>query len=259
MLRMHRRSGQNSKIAGIVLAGLSLVFLILSVYFSDNIVLQIDSIASLLVAFAVFLRGDRNSVQIRIVNKIIESGTRSLDEVSTHSFGSDAMFSYVPFGTKLQDVFLVANSEAKIPAELEASTSGNVTVNPHQSNALEKTFVPPGRGLAELYARELSSAVSMENLFQSLQTIVCERFELASSLTVKLTEGNLIELTMNHPAIRQSCASQSTKGMIGCPVSSMLAVLFASASNRSSTVIRCSFNAETDILEISIGLGPKWS
>ncbi len=259
MLSIHRMMGQKSKIAGIALAVLSLVFLGLSMYFGNNIILQIDSVVSLLVAFAVLLRGERSSMQLRIVNRILESSNLAINEMSSQSFGPTAVFTYVPFGKKLPDVALVARSEIKRPAELEASTDGGTTVNPQQSNIVEKTFVPPGRSLAELYKREVNAVISMDILLQSLKTIICERFELASALSVKLIEGNSIEITLNHPAVRQSCTTESTNGIIGCPISSMFAVLFCHASTRSVSLERCNFNSERDVLEISIGLGPKWS
>ncbi len=259
MLRIHRKIGQNSKIAGIVLALLSFVFLGLSMYFANNIILQIDSIVSLLVAFAVFLRGERNSMQIRIVNRILESSTLALGEMTSHSFGPSAIFTYVPQGKKISDVVLVTRTETRRPAELEASTDGSATVNPQPSSIVEKTLVPPGRALAELYEREFNAAISMDSLFQSLRTVVCERFELASSLSVRLIEGNSIQITMNHPALRQSCTADPTQGIIGCPISSMLAVLFCHASNREVSLEQCFFHNESDLLEISLGLGPKWA
>ncbi|MGI0079916.1 MAG: hypothetical protein ACRECH_09860 [Nitrososphaerales archaeon] len=257
MLRIHRRVGQNSKIAGIVLAILSLVFLVLSIYFSNNIVFQIDSVISLLAAIAVFLRGERSSMQIRIVNRMLDSSTQALNEMSSFSFGPAPVFSYVPLGKKLVDVVVVANTEVRQPSALEASTDGGATMSPQQSNILQKTLVPPGRSLAELYARELGVVISMDALIQSLRNVICERFELASSLSVKQSEGNLIEVTLSHPAVRQSCTTAPTQGIVGCPLSSMLAVLFCHASNRIVSLEQCVFQGERDALEISLGLGPR--
>ena len=258
MLRIHRQLGQKSKIAGLVLGILSFVFLGLSVFFGNNIILQIDSVVSLLAAIAVFLRGERSSMQIRIVNRMLDSSSLALGDVSSYSFGPGAIFTYVQLGKNLADVVVVANTEVRRPAALEASTDGGAAVSPQQSNILQKSLVPPGRALAELYMREINIVISIELLIQSLQTVICERFELASSLSVKQT-GNLIEITLNHPALRQSCTKDPTQGILGCPISSMLAVLFCYASNHAVSLEQCIFQTEGDVLEISLGLGPKWS
>ena len=258
MLRIHQKVGQKSRIAGLTLSLLSLAFLGLSLYFRNNIIFQIDSIVCLLAAIAVFLRGDKNSIQLRIANKMLQSSSEVLDELSSLSFGSTAIFSNLPLGDKVTDVVVSTNVQTLRPATLETSTDGRSTSTPLQSNSLQSDLIPPGRSLAELYQREIGLVISTDLLIQSLRTIICERFELGSSQSVKQSQdGKSIEITLNNPAIRQSCTAAHPGGTIGCPISSMLAILFCHAARRIVQVDQCSYDPARNELSIILSFGPE--
>lgn len=254
MLRIHRKVGQKSRTAGIALAIFSLAFLGLSLYFSENIVFQIDSIVCLLAAIALFLRGERNSIQVRIVNRMLESSNQVLDELSSLSFGRSTTFTYNSVGDKIGDVVVVAGTEIRHAAELETTTTGESTLSPRQSNVLERSLVPPGRSLAELYQRELNMTISTELLVQSLQTVICERFELASLLSVKQPrDSGSYEILLSRPAVRQSSGTGDSTGIIGCPLSSMLAILFCYASKQPVRLQQSTFDIDKNELKIFLG------
>lgn len=258
LLSIHKMVGHRSRTAGIVLAIFSLVFLGLSLYFSSNIVFQIDSIVCLLAAIALFLRGERSSVQLRIVNRMLESSNQTLDEFSSFTFGNSPNFSYVPMGDRVTDVSVVPNLQIERPATLETSMNGQSAVSALESDLVERNLIPPGRSLAELYLRELNIAISTELLTQSLGTILCERFELASSLSVKQSENeDTIEISLKRPALRHSCSTASHGGIIGCPVSSMFAILFCYASKRIVHLDRCDYNSEKNEMKIILGFVQK--
>lgn len=245
LLSIHKKVGQKSRTAGIVLAILSLFFLGLSLYFRTNVIFQIDSIVCLLAAIAVFLRGESSSIQIRLVNRMINSTNETLNELSSISPGEPAIFNYVPLGNKVTDVVVTRVTNNLRPTALEASTDGQSTMSPVQSTVTHWNLIPPGRALAELYLRELNIVVSTELLLHSLKTILCERFELASDLFAKQSEaGDSYEIILSRPAINQSCVETSSQGIIGCPISSMLAVLFCHASKRAVSLIECRFDSE---------------
>lgn len=250
--------GQKSRAAGISLSVASLAFLGLSLYFRNNVVFQIDSIVCLLAAIAVFLRGERSSMQLRIVHRMLESSNQILDEVSSLSFGKSPVFNYVPLGEKLTDVVVAPISEVSRPTALQTSTNGQSVVSPLVSNVTQVNLIPPGRSLAELYRRELNLPISNDLLVQSLRTIICERFELGSSVTVQeAQDGKSIEITLDRPAVRQSCMPSDSDGMIGCPISSMLAVLFCQATKRVVSLMSCKFDEEENKLKIHLSIGEK--
>lgn len=257
MLRIHQRSGQKSRIAGISLAIFSLAFLGLSLYFRNNIIFQIDSIVCLLAAIAVFLRGEGSSMQTRIVNKMLQSSGLITDELSSLFFGSSAGFGYSQIGSKVTDVVVSSHSENLRAQALETSTNGQTSVRPLQSDFSEANLIPPGRALAELYERELNLAISTDLLIQSLRSIICERFELGSTLSVKQApDGNSVEISLSRPAVRQSCPTSRVNGIIGCPISSMIAVLFSHATKRIVRIQQCTFDEEKNELKIFLTLDP---
>ena len=243
--------GQKSRVAGVVLAVFSLVFLGLSLYFRNSIFFQIDSLVCLLAAIAVFLRGERSAMQIRIVNRMLNSSNQALNEMTLISFGDSAGFNYLPLGEKLTDVVVATSAQKLQHATLETSTNGQSTIGTLASSERQANLVPPGRSLAELYQRELGLVLSADLLVQSLSTIICDRFELGTSLAVtQAPDGSTVEIKISQPAVRQTCTPTSSGGMLGCSISSMLAVLFCHATKRPVRVERCDFDESKSELRI---------
>jgi len=233
---LYRRIGKKQEIAGVGFVVASIAFLILSVKLG-NVVLEVDSVVSFAVAAVLFLKESRSRVQSRVLSAVVQTLGTTIAELSSWA-GSG--FVYAPRGKEMSDI-----------AVLDSPNTAEVM-------RLRDDFkiVPPGMGLAVLFARETEGAsITLDSLGHLLQWIVRENFGLAEDVEVVST-GNRVEVVLRKPAIFCSCQrdEQRSAGVVGCTVSSFLAVLYTYGSQRSLTLDRCATDTEKGTWKISMNL-----
>ncbi|HEV2225657.1 MAG TPA: hypothetical protein VGR56_02495, partial [Nitrososphaerales archaeon] len=148
---------------------------------------------------------------------------------------------YTPLGKTVSDVLIMGMPDA----EAKEGSAGVFEV------------VPPGMGLAELFARETQGvALTRESLSQLLPSIIHENFGLAEVAQVVSHNGR-VDVLLRKPAISCSCQKDESRsdGVVGCTVSSFLGVLYSSASQRTLSLGRCETDPEDGTWKISMTLG----
>ena len=216
---LYQRLGKLARTVGFLFIVVSLVFLLLSLI-SPNIVFQVDSVASFLIAMILLLRDPHTRVMAPVFDAFMVSSDRSIAQLSGISGSS---FIYLP-GKTVSDVKVVPN-----PAQAEGTTGKTPTSG----------IIPPGRALAELYVRESGvKELSMLDLRNTIEPMLTENFGLAGSVRLETTPEKAV-VTLIRPSTRCDAGGESTKGMVGCPVSSFLAILLAKASNHAVVLDKC--------------------
>jgi hypothetical protein len=119
--------------------------------------------------------------------------------------------------------------------------------------------VPPGMGLAKLFAREAEKvSITRESLDHLLPSVINENFGLAEAIEVtSLSDG--VEVLLRKPAIFCSCQKDELRrsGVVGCTISSFLAVLYSFGSQRTLSLDRCKTDSDAGTWRISMTLEAK--
>ena len=231
---LYRRLGKRQGVAGVCFVIASISFLILSVRYG-SVVLEIDSVVSFAVAAILFLKDTKSRVQPRVLSAIVLSLGTTIAKLSSR-VGS--RFVYVPMGKGVSDIAVVVSPEG--------------LDNPLPRD--EFRLVPPGMGLAVLFSRESDGTeLTSESLDYLVPSILKENFNLAEAVEVN-SAGTRVEVVLHKPTLFCSCQKDETKisGVVGCTVSSFLAVLYSHGNQRSISLNRCVTDAETGEWNISM-------
>ena len=225
-----------------MLALISVGFLYLSYRHPNTLVFEIESIVAFIGALVLIFKDSTRSVQLRVVTRIADSAQSIIEGLAT-SGATRGGFHYVSYGHKISDVFVVPINSSP----LERGTVSTFGLSEKDVQRLK--FVPPGRGLAELFEREVG--VSQETLpgtLEALPDVLAESFELVASAVVN-RDGNRVEVKLVRPLLKQSCADTSLSvqdGRIGCPICSMIAILLCKYSGSPVVIEGCKYVSLTD-------------
>jgi len=236
---IYRRMGSRQKVAGLGFIIASVFFLVLSVAFG-SVVLEADSVASFVVAAILFLKESRRRVPSRVLSAIVPSLSSTIAGLSSWA---GSKFVYVPFDKGISDIAIVGSFDYKSDVRL--------------GDALK--IVPPGMGLAALFVREADGAsITMESLRYLLPSLINENFGLAEGVEVFSSDGK-IEVVLHKPAVFCSCQRDESRstGVVGCTVSSFLAVLYSYGSQGPLSLDRCTTDSESGTWRVSMTLQPK--
>jgi hypothetical protein len=253
---LHKRFGRRSRGAAIVLIVASFAMLVIS-YFYPSIVLQLESIIAFIAAIVLLFREQRHSVQLRIVTRMLNSSHEFIESLARDNL-NPVDYSYFPLGPGISDVAILPSSElgtqfGQLPDE-EGARNGNSM----EQKSFSHKLVPPGRGLAELFEREIPSR-TLDELIGSLSAVVCQRFELASAARA-IFDGKVISVILVQPALKDSCNSGGAKepkvtSVIGCAVCSMLATLICYTTRRETKLNECLYDMLRDVSTVRLELG----
>ena len=242
--KLFRSVGRYSRYAGLGFIALSILFLVLAVS-NQFIVFEVDSIVAFLVAIFLLFRDPRARVQARVLDAILLSSDQTIEELAV---SSKAGFAYVPAGNNVEDVVVV-------PAGLVKATMPNGAPTSEPSLVI----TPPGRELARLYNRETGlTHVTMDALRISLSEMMRENFGLARSVSID-SKDDIVRITLHGASATCTCGSAgdqaASAGRIGCTLASFLAVLVATATERSTSLEPCVHDTSADNWVVSMSLG----
>jgi hypothetical protein len=226
LARVNRMAGLRSRLAGIAFAGLTVAFLALALR-TGYFVFEVDSVLTLLAAIVLLLADPRRRIQTRVVDALV--GTS--EEMASQLLGKEnGEARYVYFGKTVQGISLAR-------AEGDPRT--------------KKRYIPPGRGLANLFLREIGlEEVTKDVLVTALPDVITENFGLAASLEVEVG-GDSLSFVLREPSFGTICAGPPT---VGCPVSSCLAILVCAAWQRAVSLESCTRDAASDTVTIVVKL-----
>jgi hypothetical protein len=236
---LYKRIGERQKAAGLGFVAASVVFLLLSVPLK-SVVLEIDSVVSFAVAAILLLKENRSKVQSRVLTAVVSSLGTTIAELSSRAGSS---YLYAPLGNTVSDVVVLGKPESST----NAGAGG------------EFQIVPPGKGLAELFARESEGvSITRESLNNLIPSVINENFGLAEAAEVTSRNGR-VEVLLRKPAIFCSCQKDESKsnGVVGCTISSFLAVLYSFGSQGPLSLDRCVTDLEARTWKISMALEVK--
>jgi hypothetical protein len=243
---LYRNLGRYSRVAGLGMIVLTVVFIVLSVI-TQFVVFEIDSVVSFVAAFLLLFRDPRARVEAGVLDALQLSTDQAIRELSSNL---PTGYRYVPAGERVTEVVLVPTSSA---------SASRPDVGPLEGpSSLPRSLTPPGRGLAELYRREAGIAtVTLDALSSSLSEVLREEFGLASSSEVG-QEGDRVRVVLHHPSSVYTCldSAPTEQGAIGCAVSSFLAVLIAAATGRSLLLEGCAHDRRADTWTVAMRLLP---
>jgi hypothetical protein len=250
MSKLYKSVGQSSKIAGIGLGVLSIVFLLLAVY-DGFFLFEVDSVIAFMAAVFLLFKDPRARVQSRVLDAMLLSSDQAIQELSAPA---GAGFTYVTKGDEIEDVVVVpGNAMAEATAGLP---NGAPTAHPVE-------LTPPGRRLAELYRREaglMHVRLTMEVIGVSLPDVMRENFGLARAVSIDSTEDG-VKVTLHGSSSTCTCGeydkADAGKGYVGCTVASFLAVLVVTATGRPVSLDRCVHDTEADTWTVPMSLGQK--
>jgi hypothetical protein len=236
---LYRRIGEKQKIAGVAFVFASIAFLILSVKFG-SLVLEIDSVVSFVVAAVLFLKESRSKVQSRVLSAVVLSLGATIAELSSRA---GSRFVYAPLGKEMSDIAIV---DSPFTTDIKPPSDGF-------------KIVPPGMGLAALFARETDGApITLDSLTHLLRLVVRENFGLAEGVEVMSTDSR-VEIVLLKPAVYCTCQRDESKstGVVGCAVSSFLAVLYTYGTQRAITLDRCATDSDSGTWKVSMNFLAK--
>jgi hypothetical protein len=118
-----------SRIGAVALAMISLIFIALS-YSYGNPVFEVNSIIAFVSAIVLMFKDQSQSIQIRVVNRMLSSSERLITELSSSGFGN-VDFQYYPEGSNISEVVIV-------PSIASSLTPTDVRVRPSEA---KKEFV----------------------------------------------------------------------------------------------------------------------
>lgn len=229
------RVGKRSRVAGVGFVALTVVLLLLS-YWTKAVVFEIDSVVSFLMVLVLFFSEPRRKVQPRLLDAVLSSTERSIAELANAQYPG---FNYVPGARGYSGVVMVPIADGK------ASSGTKVAVT------------PPGRAMAELFARETGILnPTMESLDASLPGVVTETFGLAGRAELE-QKGDSVRVMLGAPSFECSCVDgvqTPHPGVPGCTVASFFAVLVCASAQRRISLMECKRDRDADTWEVSMQL-----
>jgi hypothetical protein len=259
MSKLYKSVGQSSKIAGIGLGVLSIVFLLLAVY-DGFFLFEVDSVIAFMAAVFLLFKDPRARVQSRVLDAMLLSSDQAIQELSAPA---GAGFTYVTKGDEIEDVVVVpGNAMAEATAGLPNGATAGLP-NGATAGTYPAELTPPGRRLAELYKREaglMHVRLTMEVIGVSLPDVMRENFGLARAVSIDSTEDG-VKVTLHGSSSTCTCGeydkADAGKGYVGCTVASFLAVLVVTATGRPVSLDRCAHDTEADTWTVPMSLGQK--
>ena len=243
-----RRLGSKSRIGAVVLLVLSLILLVVA-YRVPNIVVEVDSVVAFAAAIVLIYKDASHSVQLRVVDRILDSSKAQLLQLASFKFPSQTGYIHQPRGERVTDVVVVPSSSG---LENEQPPDGDQTV------LVE--LVPPGRSLAQLFLREVGKDnPTLEDIVGAMQPIFSDNLGLSLASSMKVTSDNVSVLILQ-PVLKSPCAESQGSQVnysLACVVCSLLAVLVCFTSKRSVSVKSCSHDANQNVTSIDYHLEPE--
>jgi hypothetical protein len=147
-------------------------------------------------------------------------------------------------------VFIPAEKIVALPTIEEMAKKQFLLINPKGI-----CVAPPGYGLIDLFEKELKTTftqINLEQLYNSLPTIIVNNLELAKELEIK-QENNLIHLKMVDPAYKDLYAKeQGFKSIhqIGCPLTSAIACALAKTTGKLVTIVKDEISLDLKTIEV---------
>jgi hypothetical protein len=232
---LYEKIGTKQKVAGIGFVVASVIFLVLSLALK-SVVLEIDSVVSFAVAAILFLKENREKVQSRVLNAVVLSLATTIAGLSSRT---RSKFLYSPEGSAVSDVTIVGTPE----------------ISAYAGGKDEFRIVPPGRGLAKLFLREAEGTpITTDSLAYLLPMVINEKFGLAEGVEAISTNGK-VQVLLRKPAIYCSCKKDERKDdVVGCTVSSLLAILYSFASQETLSLERCETDEVAETWRVSMYL-----
>ncbi|MDG6935223.1 MAG: hypothetical protein JRN68_11100 [Nitrososphaerota archaeon] len=220
MSGVRKKIKRNSLIGGIAMAALAIFFAFLS-YFTKSFVFEADSVVSFIAALLLFTTEQSDTVQKRVVGKVIGSFDTILSELAPPSL-SDGNVIFVPMSSSVESVVTLL--------EPPGSNDGSDIVTP-------LTFTPLGRGLAELILREMGQTnPSVDSLLESLPHLVTGELALATGIQIRSTSVDEYEFILDHPVMINGISGNKTKPVTSV-IGSLFGVLLAYSSQRNVSIV----------------------
>ena len=242
--KLHRRS----RIGALILSIVTIASLLASYRFPGPVI-DISSVISFVSVLILIFVDTSQNIQARVVDRVMESSRALVDELSPR-FGN-VKYLYVQMGNAINSIFVIPLESGD--QEVLQSRTPNQLVTQQE----EIHLIPLGRGLAELYIKELGiPKPSFDNIQNSSQRIICQTLHLASDARIDRS-GDRVEVLLNKPVLKNSCnpkpRSDSTKpGSIGCEVCSLYAVVASLSLSKSISIAQCAYDVETDATLVSL-------
>lgn len=255
---LRRDIGRRSRFGGVFFIALSILFLAIS-YKYPNYIVEVDSIVAFIAALVLLYKDRGQFVQLRVANRILNSSEDLIDALA-ESVSSDLTFRYVPKGPRISDVSLIGCTEQPKAAEKREETSGDAeTILKKVKGGRqidERNFVPVGRGLAQLFVREMGSRNSdLDSFINLFPSFFSENFGLSRSVNVTKIDDVHVEFSIMHPALANSHLSSESEHRFGCITCSLIATLVCFITGREITVRDCSYDFKHDISIVKLELG----
>lgn len=222
---VRKKMKRNSLIGGVVMTALAIFFAFLS-YFTKSFVFEADSVISFIAALLLFTTEQSDTVQKRVVGKVIGSFDTILSELTPASLG-DGRVVFVPISSNVENVVTLL--------EPLRSNDGNEIVTP-------LSFTPLGRGLAELALREIGqTSPSVDSLLDSLPHLVTGELALATGIQIRSTSIDVYEFILDHPVMINGISGNKAKPVTSV-IGSLFGVLLAYSSQRNVSIVDYSTN-----------------
>ncbi|MCL5068197.1 MAG: hypothetical protein M1368_07585 [Thaumarchaeota archaeon] len=248
--KLHRKS----RMGAIVLSILAIAALVASYKFPGPVIDFSSVIAFFGVLILIFVDTSQ-TIQARIVDRVMESSKALVDELSSGL--GDVKYLYVQIGNAINSIFVVP---------LEGANQGVVqggTPSQLVTQQKELHLIPLGRGLAELYIKELGiPKPSFEDIQSSSQRIFCQTLHLASDIRIERS-GDRIDVVLNHPVFKSSCnptlhtETLAKPGCLGCEVCSLHAVFASYSLSKSVSIEECYYDLENDSTLVALKVEQK--
>ncbi|MDG6994403.1 MAG: hypothetical protein JRN52_00655 [Nitrososphaerota archaeon] len=249
---LHSRLHSKSRIGATVLSILAILMFLASYRFY-NPVIEFDSVIAFIGSLILVFLDTSHSVQARVVDSVLESSRALVDELSSSLV--DAKFLFVLMGKTVNSVFVIPVEGAT--SGLQAQQGRN---SPSELLAEQREIqlIPFGRGLADLYIKELGiPKPSIDSIVSGAQRILCQNLHLASEARIERS-ANRIEVILKHPIFKTSCNPKhnsnlpSKQGCLGCEVCSMHAVIVSFSLSKSVSIEKCDYDPESDATLVSL-------
>lgn len=238
---LRRKIGSKSRIGAIFLLLLSAILLAVSYKF-PNILAEVDSVVAFLAALILIYRDTTHSVQLRVVDRILDSSRAQISELSTFRIPSGYIHELK--GEKVTDVVLVFASNHSNSAQPD-------------SGQAKPELTPPGRSLAQLFLRELGKTnPELQDLKSAMQPIFSESLGLSLESNLDLNSEESVTATIAQPVIKIACDDNPNENYsLSCVVCSLLAVLICFTTKRRVSIVSCRHDSK-EVTKIEFHLEP---
>jgi hypothetical protein len=235
-------------VAGLVMAGVGAVCLILSMTFASTVVAFVGLGLAFWGALLLFIR-PRNYVRSDLMDSTALSSLKTIDRVIT-DLGHKEKGIYIPArDPKKTAVFIPSGPLERIPT---AEEIGNGTfVNDPKGIAL----VPPGLALANLFQRELGGDFSkrrLEELNDPLRKLLIDDLEVVQDFEMRV-DGNNVRFKFVEPVYSDFCRKLKSNtalcSSLGCPLCSAMACLVAQVSGKPVELDKDSYSTDGKTVE----------